>query len=35
MIQNVKVIKYKIIDLVELCNFNIKFVFTQLSLEKL
>jgi hypothetical protein len=35
MISNVKVIKYKVIDLSELYNFNIKFVFTQLNLEKL
>ena len=35
MISNEKVINYKVVDLIEIYNFSIKFVFIRLCLEKL
>ena len=35
MVSNEKVINYKVVDLIEIYNFDIKFVFIRLYLKKL
>jgi len=35
MVSNEKVINYKVVDCIEIYNFDIKFVFIKLSLKKL